>query len=134
MESIAAQLPGLLGVLIGAIGTIVATSLADRTRWKRSQGIRWDERRLDAYVEFARSIKEIHAVALRLLANEMPGLPGHRVDRVGLARLAEADVRHTLAWEKVLLLGDAPRCTRHAPGEMRSGKSSALPVGFWRRT
>lgn len=108
MESVVAQLPALIGVLIGAIGTIVATSVADRTRWKRNQSVRWDDRRLDAYVEFGRVVKEIHAIAVRMLASDRPQSRGHRMDREeGLARLAEADVRRTLAWESVLLLGDA---------------------------
>ncbi|MGW4501416.1 hypothetical protein ACWENR_22720 [Micromonospora sp. NPDC004336] len=108
MGSVVAQLPALIGVLIGTVGTIVATSVADRTRWKRNQSIRWDDRRLDAYVEFAQVIKEIHAVATRMLAEERPHSRGHRMGREeGLARLADADVRHTLAWEGVLLLGDA---------------------------
>ncbi|MFG1779765.1 hypothetical protein ACGFIR_27050 [Micromonospora sp. NPDC049051] len=108
MGSIVTQLPALIGVLVGTIGTIVATSLADRTRWKRNQSVRWDDRRLDAYVEFARVIKEIHAVANRMLVDERPHSRGHRMDREeGLTRLADADVRHTLAWESLLLLGDA---------------------------
>ncbi|MGC5333248.1 hypothetical protein [Micromonospora sp. DT62] len=108
MASIVAQLPALIGVLIGTVGTIVATSVADRARWKRNQGVRWDDRRLDAYVEFARVIKEIHAVAVRMLADERPHSRGHRIDREeGLAQLADADVRRTLAWESLLLLGNA---------------------------
>ncbi|MEU6077630.1 hypothetical protein [Micromonospora sp. NPDC047074] len=108
MGSVVAQLPALIGVLIGTIGTIVATSVADRNRWKRSQTIRWDDRRLDAYVEFARVVKEIHAVAARMLSGQRPHSRSHPMDREeGLARLAEADVRHTLAWESLLLLGDA---------------------------
>lgn len=104
MEGITAQLPALLGVLVGTIGTIVATSLADRSRWRRNQTVRWDERRLDAYVEFARALKEAHTIASRAT--------GGYLDRdVALAELAEADFRHTLAWENVLLLGDAPTVT-----------------------
>ncbi|MBQ1024711.1 hypothetical protein [Micromonospora sp. C95] len=101
MDGIAAQLPALLGVLVGTIGTIVATSLADRSRWRRNQTVRWDERRLDAYVEFARALKETHTIASRLTG-------GHLDRDAALAELAEADFRHTLAWENVLLLGDAP--------------------------
>ncbi|WP_243709553.1 hypothetical protein [Micromonospora sp. 15K316] len=109
MGGVVAQLPALLGVLIGTIGTIVATTIADRTRWKRSQSVRWDDRRLDAYVDFAQVLKEIHAIAVRMLANTRPDSGGHRIDQQeGLTRLADADVRHTLAWESVLLLGDAP--------------------------
>ncbi|MEU5553009.1 hypothetical protein ABZ738_24845 [Micromonospora sp. NPDC047793] len=108
MGSLLAQLPALIGVLIGTVGTIVATSLADRSRWRRTQTVRWDERRLDAYAEFARALKEVHATAGRLL----PGRKGPPVDREReLANLVEADFRHTLAWENVLLLGDGPTVT-----------------------
>ncbi|WBB52579.1 hypothetical protein [Verrucosispora sp. WMMD573] len=104
MDGIAAQLPALLGVLVGAVGTIVATSLADRSRWRRNQTVRWDERRLDAYAEFARALKEAHTIASRLI--------GGYLDRdAELAALAEADFRHTLSWENVLLLGDGPTVT-----------------------
>ncbi|MEV2241974.1 hypothetical protein [Micromonospora sp. NPDC049891] len=104
MDGIAAQLPALLGVLVGTIGTIVATSLADRSRWRRNQTVRWDERRLDAYAEFARALKETHTIASRLI--------GGYLDRdAALAALAEADFRHTLAWENTLLLGDEPTVT-----------------------
>ncbi|MEV6369301.1 hypothetical protein AB0L86_20670 [Micromonospora musae] len=109
MGGVVTQLPALLGVLIGTIGTILATTIADRGRWRRSQSVRWDDRRLDAYVEFAQVLKEIHALAVRMLADVRPGSRGHRIDQEeGLTRLADADVRHTLAWESVLLLGDAP--------------------------
>ncbi|MGN9811537.1 hypothetical protein ACTMSW_19545 [Micromonospora sp. BQ11] len=107
MGTFVAQLPALIGVLVGTLGTILATTLADRARWKRSQDVRWDERRLDAYVEYARTIKEIHAIALRMTAADRPASRSHRIDReVGVAMLAEADVRRTLVWESMLLLGD----------------------------
>ncbi|PZG07305.1 hypothetical protein C1I95_31205 [Micromonospora craterilacus] len=104
MGSLVAQLPALLGVLVGTVGTILATSLADRSRWRRRQTVRWDERRLDAYAEFARALKEVHTIASRLI--------GGYLDRdEELAALAEADFRHTIAWENVLLLGDGPTVT-----------------------
>ncbi|MDG4797194.1 hypothetical protein [Micromonospora sp. WMMD1082] len=104
MDAVATQLPALLGVLVGTVGTIVATSLADRSRWRRNQTVRWDERRLDAYAEFARALKEVHTIAGRLIG-------GYRDRDAELAALAEADFRHTLAWENVLLLGDGPAVT-----------------------
>ncbi|MFF0314261.1 hypothetical protein ACFYPH_06375 [Micromonospora sp. NPDC005252] len=107
VETFGAQLPALVGVLVGTLGTILATTLADRARWKRSQDVRWDERRLEAYVEYARAIKEIHAIALRMTAADRPASRSHRIDReAGIAMLAEADVRRTLVWESMLLLGD----------------------------
>lgn len=103
------QLPALLGVLVGTLGTILATSLADRARWRRSQSVRWDERRLDAYVEYAHALKESHMVALRMTADLRPGSHSHPIDRDdGLVRLAESDARRTIVWENLLLLGDEP--------------------------
>ncbi|MDO3702845.1 hypothetical protein Q3W71_14330 [Micromonospora sp. C28SCA-DRY-2] len=107
MGTLLAQVPALLGVLVGTLGTIFATSLADRARWRRNQSIRWDERRLDAYVEYAHAVKESHAIALRMTADRRPNSHSHPIDReAGLARLAEADARRTIAWENMLLLGD----------------------------
>ncbi|WP_435205754.1 hypothetical protein [Micromonospora sp. bgisy143] len=109
MGTFLTQLPALLGVLVGTLGTILATSLADRQRWRRSQSVRWDERRLDAYVEFAHALKESHAVALRMTAHLRPASHSHPINREeGLARLAESDARRTIVWENLLLLGDEP--------------------------
>ncbi|MEH1165119.1 hypothetical protein V6V47_07010 [Micromonospora sp. CPCC 205539] len=109
MGTLLTQLPALIGVLVGTLGTILATSLADRARWRRSQSVRWDERRLDAYVEYAHAIKENHAVALRMTADHRPGSRSHPIGREeGLAQLAEADARRTIVWENLLLLGDEP--------------------------
>ncbi|MFF5054880.1 hypothetical protein ACFY1S_17040 [Micromonospora sp. NPDC000663] len=108
MESVLTQLPALLGVLVGTIGTMVATTVTERGRWRRSQTVRWDERRLDAYADFTRAVKEIHLLSLGMLSGHRPGSRTPVLDREdGLARLAEADVRHTLTWEAVLLLGDS---------------------------
>jgi hypothetical protein len=49
------QAPALIGVILGALATIVAMNINDKLRWKRVQSVRWDERRLDAYAEYARS-------------------------------------------------------------------------------
>ncbi|WP_435204997.1 hypothetical protein [Micromonospora sp. bgisy143] len=109
MSALMDQLPALLGVLVGTGGTILATLIADRSRWQRQQAARWDERRLQAYVEFANAVKEVHTYALRI-AN-LNALR-HGVDREhALARMEEADIRRTKTWESVLLLGDATSIT-----------------------
>ncbi|TCB98510.1 hypothetical protein E0H26_09060 [Micromonospora zingiberis] len=126
MGNIVVQLPALIGVLVGTVGTIVATSLADRARWRRRQTVRWDERRLDAYAEFARVLKEVHTIASRLI--------GGYLDRdQELAALTEASFRHTIAWENVLLLGDAPtvaaaRAWRDAVWEIERRARGGSPV------
>lgn len=69
--------------------------------------MRWDKRRLDAYVEYAATVKEIHALLFRLTAVHRPGSMAHPIDpEAGMALLAQAEERRTQAWEKVLMLGD----------------------------
>ncbi|MET8040897.1 hypothetical protein ABZU25_08530 [Micromonospora sp. NPDC005215] len=109
MGTLLTQLPALLGVLVGTLGTILATSLVDRARWRRSQSVRWDERRLDAYVEYAHALKESHMVAMRMTADLRPGSRSHPIDSAdGLVQLAESDAKRTIVWENLLLLGDEP--------------------------
>ncbi|WP_243706267.1 hypothetical protein [Micromonospora sp. KC721] len=120
LETLLTQLPALIGVVVGTVGTMIATTVAERARWRRNQTVRWDERRLDAYADFARAVKEVHLLALGMLSAHRPGASRPALDREqGLARLAEAAERHTLTWEGVLLLGDeatvrAAAAWRHA--------------------
>ena len=70
--------------------------------------MRWDERRLDAYVEYAAAVKEIHALLFRLTAVHRPGSLAHPIDKeAGVALLAQAEATRTMTWEKVFMLGDA---------------------------
>ncbi|MFJ1543000.1 hypothetical protein ACIODS_31120 [Micromonospora chalcea] len=64
MDAFVSQLPALLGVVVGALGTGLVTFLSSRSQWKRGQSVRWDERRLEAYGEFAQVLKEIQAISL----------------------------------------------------------------------
>jgi hypothetical protein len=132
LETAATQVPALIGVVVGTIGTMVATTVAERARWRRSQTVRWDERRLEAYTDLTRAVKEIHLLSMGLLSAYRPGSRTPQLDRAErLARLAEADVRHTLAWEAVLLLGDgatvqAASAWRHAVRDLEAA-ARALP-------
>jgi hypothetical protein len=108
MHNFVDQLPALIGVAVGILGTIFATTVTDRARWQRDQSVRWDERRLDAYAEYARVIKEIHTLALGLTAARMSLNWGRPIDReVGLTLLDQAEDNRTKTWEVVLLLGDS---------------------------
>jgi hypothetical protein len=103
------QLPALVGVVLGIVGTIIATFISDRSRWKRDQVSRWDVRRLDAYSEYAKAVKDIHALSFRLTAHRMSVNKNSPIDRgVGLEMLAQAELVRTKTWEAVLLLGDEP--------------------------
>jgi hypothetical protein len=105
---------GPLAALIGVVVGVVTTGWADRASWKRGQVVRWDERRVDAYAEYAKAIKKMHITALRLvdprLAGDNPAEPINR--KVGLETLAQAEVHRGECWELILLLGD--QATAHA--------------------
>ncbi|GIJ52117.1 hypothetical protein Val02_90030 [Virgisporangium aliadipatigenens] len=110
MDALLGQLPALVGVLVGTLGTVLATHVAERSRWSRAQSVRWDDRRVEAYAEYARALKEVSIVTLRLRA--ATGAPDPGPDRqAGLALLAEAEAERSKAWERVLLLGDQATVT-----------------------
>jgi hypothetical protein len=56
MQALLQQLPTLVGVLVGAAATYVATSTAERSRWRRQQSVRWDIHRYEAYAEYAHAL------------------------------------------------------------------------------
>jgi hypothetical protein len=99
MSNFLGAIPALVGVAVG----VASTGWTDRIRWKRAQAVLWDERRVDAYAEYARAIKRIHMTALGMVSPRRAELI-NRED--GLAMLAQADAHRTEAWEGVLLLAD----------------------------
>jgi hypothetical protein len=102
MSNFIGAIPALIGVVVG----VAATGWADRVRWKRGQTVRWDERRVDAYAEYARAIKRIHMTTLRMVSSRLTDR-AEKINREdGLAMLAQADAHRTEAWESVLLLAD----------------------------
>ncbi|MGW0772682.1 hypothetical protein ACWD01_03290 [Streptomyces sp. NPDC002835] len=102
------QLPALAGVVVGAAGSYVATSLTERSRWRRAKAERWDQKRLDVYASYANALKHQLNIAQRMGAAR--GFQ-HAVDPLdpdeGLAQLVEAEARRAAEWESVLLIGDA---------------------------
>lgn len=103
MDALLAQLPALIGVLVGTLGTVLATHVAERSRWSRAQSVRWDDRRVEAYAEYARALKGVSITVSRLRATG-PDTPEREA---GLALLLDAEAERSKAWERVLLLGDS---------------------------
>jgi hypothetical protein len=67
------QIVTILGVLAGAGASFAATSLIERSKWKRAHAVRWDERRLNAYVAYANAVKRMNHLSLRLAATSVDG-------------------------------------------------------------
>ena len=107
MRSFLQQLPTLLGVLVGALATYAATSAAERARWRRAQSVRWDEKKVGAYAEYAHAVKAVIAIALRLLARQEPGPDSGGSTEEELTALDAAEEERTMKWEAVLLLGSS---------------------------
>ncbi|MGW8374368.1 hypothetical protein [Streptomyces sp. ODS28] len=106
MSAFLQQLPALVGVVIGALGSYLAVMHGDRARFRREQRARWEERRLTAYGDYARSLKATVSLLYRVsahLGNDPHPQP--RTPEDAAPSLAEASERRDLAWEQVLLLG-----------------------------
>lgn len=107
MGQLVGQLLPLVGVVIGVVGTIVTTSFADQRRWKRQQAIRWDEHRLDAYVEFAGLVQETFNLTCRITASYRPRSRSQPLDwDTGWSLISQAEIARSRALEKVLVFGD----------------------------
>lgn len=99
-------LPALLGVFFGAAATYLSTTATERSRWQRSQSVRWDERRIAAYTDYAHTVKHLITVIVRIAAFNGVHPDTDRLDPAeGLPLLAAVSEERTVKWEAVLLLG-----------------------------
>jgi hypothetical protein len=105
MDAFLQQLPALLGVAVGAAATYIAAVAMERSRWRRQLAVRWDDRRLAAYVDYANALKKALAIAVGLAGQR--GLHAGEVSAETYTDLdlSQAEERRTLAWEAVLMLG-----------------------------
>lgn len=101
------QLPALLGVLTGAFVSYVFTNFAERARWRRGLSIRWDERRLSAYVDYVNSTKvSVNIVVLVLAGKGIVEANNSLEESEGLAMLSDAEGERSVKLEGVLMLGN----------------------------
>ena len=105
MSAFIQQLPALIGVVIGALGSYVAIVRGDRARFRRERAARWEERRLSVYADYARALRRRHAdVPGRRPPRQRPP-SASAVAAGGRALLAEAADAGDPAGEALLLLG-----------------------------
>ncbi|MGI5242111.1 hypothetical protein [Dactylosporangium sp. CA-139066] len=107
MSAFLGQLGTLVGVALGALGSYLVSSAGERTRWRRQQATRWDDKRGAAYARYAHLLKQTLRAALWLAASN--GLKCRApILSIGdmEAALAKIESERSAAWEDVLLLGD----------------------------
>jgi hypothetical protein len=69
--------------------------------------VRWDEKRLTAYAEYASAVGDITGIAIRMAAARGLPSPAAPLDpKDGLPLLLEAEARRGAKWQTVQLLGD----------------------------
>ena len=106
------QLLTLAGVAMGALAAFATAVATERSRWKREQSVRWDDRRMAAYADYGDAVKKLVHLSYRVLVAQ--GLPAN-VDpfpgEEGLQQLAAAELERAARWEAVLLLGSADTIT-----------------------
>ncbi|TLS44121.1 hypothetical protein FE633_21465 [Streptomyces montanus] len=69
MSAFMQQLPALIGVIIGALGSYLAIVRGDRARFQREQAVRREERRLAVYSDYARVLKKTVTLTYRIAAH-----------------------------------------------------------------
>jgi hypothetical protein len=106
MNPVLQQAVTIAGVLVGAVASFTATTLTERTRWKRAHATRWDDKRLAAYTDYANSVKAAAYLCYRLASTR--GFPAGSMPidvQTGLDELSTAERDRGTKWEAVLLLG-----------------------------
>jgi hypothetical protein len=108
MAGLSEQLPSLVGVVVGVGGSLLVTTVGDRSRFRRDQVSRWRERRLAGYADYARAMKANVNVMYRL-ADHLGGAPSpHRLTPEQAEPLLAATVEaRDQAWETLSLIGSA---------------------------
>ncbi|MEU8716633.1 MULTISPECIES: hypothetical protein [unclassified Streptomyces] len=100
------QLPALIGVVIGALGSYLAVVRGDRVRFRREQEARWDERRLTVYADWAQALKRTVSVDYRVAAHLGNDPHPHPLSpREAAPLLAEAQSARDPHGERLIMLG-----------------------------
>ncbi|MFC9618086.1 hypothetical protein [Streptomyces sp. NPDC056938] len=101
------QLPALIGVVVGSLGSYAVQNLTERRQWKRQREERWDEKRFETYGRYANALKAQLRVAQRIGASlGFADVADPLQPAAGLPLLADAESRRATEWESVLLAGD----------------------------
>jgi hypothetical protein len=100
------QLPALIGVMIGALGSYLAIAFGDRARFRREQVATWRVQRQSAYADYARALKSTLNLTYRVAAHL--GLGPHPYPLPWTEAAARFDAAlevRDVAWESMQLIG-----------------------------
>lgn len=136
----------MLGVALGALASYLVSSAGERTRWRRAQATRWDDKRNAAYAQFAHLLKQTLRASLWVAAGQRSVLPRtdlgdrrHRSrvgkDRIGAQRRLGGRsptwrYRDNPRWPSVHAGGASARAgSSRAPGQCRELDSTTVESG-----
>lgn len=105
VDQLVTALAAVIAVLAGATCTYVMGRFADRDRFARELQIRWDQRRLDAYVAYVSAVKLAGTRANQVHERRAEGAQKADLQQL-LTELAEVEVRRTESFEAIPLLAD----------------------------
>ncbi|KOG42599.1 hypothetical protein [Streptomyces resistomycificus] len=106
MSAFLQQLPALLGVVVGALGSYLAVVRSDRARFHREQTARWEDRKLSVYAEYARTLKMSVTLTYRVAAHFGNDPHPHPLSPQEAAPLmVEATLARDPSGEALILLG-----------------------------
>jgi hypothetical protein len=101
------QIITLIGVLIGAAASYFATTSIERSRHRRELETRWDERKLNAYVDYATAVKAANITAKDafMVRDEPMALTESIVE------MEKAEANRSTLFEALILLADPSAVT-----------------------
>lgn len=102
VDRMAGQIVTIVGVLLGALMSYLATTMAERARFHRTIATRWDEKKLQAYIDYSACVKEIVRGTRRVFEAADAGLDYSEF----MVRTEEAESRRSLLFEGLALLAD----------------------------
>jgi hypothetical protein len=112
MHELLAQIPALIGVVIGVAASYITTSAGARAQWNREQHARSEDRRLDAYAGYAESTSRVYDLCLRLARTRgLPTASGPIPLNTGVDQLTQAATERTQSWYRLQLIGSLAAVT-----------------------
>ncbi|MEU9338824.1 hypothetical protein AB0D49_37685 [Streptomyces sp. NPDC048290] len=106
MSDFMGQLPALIGVVVGALGSYLVVMRGEQVRFRQERAARWEERLLGVYADYARALKTSVTLTYRVAAHLGNDPHPHPLSPEEAAPLlAEAAVARDPSGEALLLLG-----------------------------